>query len=1039
MGWQDAPVVSGGGGGWRDAPVVDAGGWDQAAGAPQAGPVVDAGTWDGGAATPVTDAAAVQAEANGIQMPNPATMAGGAARAGRAVTGSLPTTDQVRAALEEAPGWNYSEWWPLAGDKATGRPSLAIPGFARSALLGMMDVGQGRAIGTPGDWTSIRATPDTTNALMALVSPTPAAGTGRAIAETAAHGAPLNQLYMRNRPAPVEGAAAGARTPAAAAEIGTPPMEPARAPVQTSEPATVLDNNSPEFLSSPKAPAADLSKVYTPAGTEIGVRYEVVDAANLRTSHTLDLRPNKDYPAEVQPRDRGRAASEAQIETISRDLKPERLGVSQSANEGAPIIGPDGVVESGNGRTIALRRAYQRGEAGAYQDWLAGQGFDTTGMKEPVLVRRRVTDMTPQERQRFAQEANADPGLAMSASERAAQDAARLDSSTLDLYRGGDLGTEGNADFVRAFVRNVSDPGQEGALASRDGLLTVDGANRVRNALAQRAYGDNRLVSALAETGDENIKAFGGALMDAAGGMAKLRQAIEAGTVDPAVGIGDAAAEAAALIQSARQRKISIGDMLAQQDAFGRASDQAAALLQAAYGPEMKGRMSRGRFAAVLEQYARQAAEQPAGGNLFGGGLGWRELLDAAAKQERPAAPLGGPRNALLDILPQQPARKPESVGAATTPGEATGMTAAEAAAARAQGDRYQMMDTARPGDVTEYVPGVKPTLAEVELTPAAARTEKQLRMEQPQQFVDRAQNEAAAYQDYYNNLAGSPTMTLRMREARAAQAERDLAAAWKDKMPADIRPVEERIAAIIDGPDGRRPLVRREVGGLLDELRDAKGKAITDPEILYGVRKSIDDMISKEAQREKPLNKRVEALLLDVKAELDNVIEAAAPGFRQYLANYAEASKPIDVSTLMQDAADKLFSGAGRSVTFHRFDRFMRDLASDRAASGVNPAKSIDEATWDQLIAMHRSLQRTQTALDLAKAPGSDTAQNIYDRAKLWGVRGVAHGIAAMTAPVVGNALIPIAEKAITTKRQQNLLMRHLQPDPTRYRPAGE
>ena len=34
---------------------------------------------------------------------------------------------------------------------------------------------------------------------------------------------------------------------------------------------------------------------------------------------------------------------------------------SSSAMEGAPIIGPDGIVESGNGRTIAILRAYERG------------------------------------------------------------------------------------------------------------------------------------------------------------------------------------------------------------------------------------------------------------------------------------------------------------------------------------------------------------------------------------------------------------------------------------------------------------------------------------------------------------------------------------------------------------------------------------------------------------------------------------------------------------------------------------------------------
>ena len=56
-----------------------------------------------------------------------------------------------------------------------------------------------------------------------------------------------------------------------------------------------------------------------------------------------------------------------------------------------------------------------------------------------------------------------------------------------------------------------------------DGALSVQGAQRMRNALLHRAYGDSGLVGALAEAGDEDLKSFGGALQDAAGEMAHLR------------------------------------------------------------------------------------------------------------------------------------------------------------------------------------------------------------------------------------------------------------------------------------------------------------------------------------------------------------------------------------------------------------------------------------------------------------------------------------------------------------------------------------
>ena len=60
-------------------------------------------------------------------------------------------------------------------------------------------------------------------------------------------------------------------------------------------------------------------------------------------------------------------------------LQPERLGRSPEANSGAPIVGPDNVVESGNGRTLALGKAYGSARAGDYRNWLQSQGVDTTG------------------------------------------------------------------------------------------------------------------------------------------------------------------------------------------------------------------------------------------------------------------------------------------------------------------------------------------------------------------------------------------------------------------------------------------------------------------------------------------------------------------------------------------------------------------------------------------------------------------------------------------------------------------------------------
>jgi hypothetical protein len=93
------------------------------------------------------------------------------------------------------------------------------------------------------------------------------------------------------------------------------------------------------------------------------------------------------------------------------------LGIGASATDGAPIVGPDSVVESGNARALGLRRAYAENLPGAqrYRDWLRGQGFDVEGMRRPVLIRRRASDLSPADRQAFVREANERTTLAMSA------------------------------------------------------------------------------------------------------------------------------------------------------------------------------------------------------------------------------------------------------------------------------------------------------------------------------------------------------------------------------------------------------------------------------------------------------------------------------------------------------------------------------------------------------------------------------------------------------------------------------------------------
>ena len=168
-------------------------------------------------------------------------------------------------------------------------------------------------------------------------------------------------------------------------------------------------------------PQGKTEKVYTPGtNREIEVRHKVVEADDLITSNDANGAVNPNFPQHLQPRDRSRPTSIAQVHDIASNLNPKLLGENPSTASGAPIVSAEGVVESGNGRTMAIRKAYEQGKGDAYRKWLSEQGHDVSGMKNPVLVRERTTSMSDQELLDYTKESNESITLTMSPTEQGA-------------------------------------------------------------------------------------------------------------------------------------------------------------------------------------------------------------------------------------------------------------------------------------------------------------------------------------------------------------------------------------------------------------------------------------------------------------------------------------------------------------------------------------------------------------------------------------------------------------------------------------------
>jgi len=330
------------------------------------------------------------------------------------------------------------------------------------------------------------------------------------------------------------------------------------------------------------------ASVKTEKHTEVKVHYAVVDIDDLAASHDTDLKVNKDYPQELQPRDRTRAATELQVNNIINNLEPEWLGENPKASEGAPIVGADMVVEAGNGRVIALKRGYEESHANIekYKSWLVDNaeefGLNKDAVEKldnPILVRIRDTDI---DRTKFAEEANISSVSAMSATEQAVADAKKLSGGMLSLFRpseSGEILTLANREFVDSFMRDVVDKSERSRYITADGNISQEGATRVRNAVFAKAYGDITAIEKLSESTDNNIKNITNAMLAVAPEIVKLKEGISEGIYYD-LDIAEDIAQAANKLSNLRETGESVDNYLRQQSMFGEdISPEAKALL----------------------------------------------------------------------------------------------------------------------------------------------------------------------------------------------------------------------------------------------------------------------------------------------------------------------------------------------------------------------------------------------------------------------------------------------------------------------------
>lgn len=340
-----------------------------------------------------------------------------------------------------------------------------------------------------------------------------------------------------------------------------------------------------------RVPAGKTVKVHASTNDAgFDATYKIVPAGDITASHDMNYAVNDLYPAEYQPRDRNRPQMRGQVEKMTKGMKPELLAESQFVNEGAPVVNNSGVVLNGNGRVMAVQKAYKgltdahKKSAKAYKDYLVSIAPSlgiapekVQSMDHPVLVRQAADDADTS-----AIINSTEGGAKLGGAEQAKADADRLKLSTLERFVDngtGEFMNPSNREFRRAAASDVFSDAEGNSVFNDKGDLSPTGAFRIRNAIFAKAYNDNYLLTQLSEATDNNSKNIMNAMIAAAPEVAKVNEGIKEGNLYPDYDISDVITKTAKTIMSLRNEGKPLSFHLQETSLFSQGESEAERLV----------------------------------------------------------------------------------------------------------------------------------------------------------------------------------------------------------------------------------------------------------------------------------------------------------------------------------------------------------------------------------------------------------------------------------------------------------------------------
>jgi hypothetical protein len=278
-------------------------------------------------------------------------------------------------------------------------------------------------------------------------------------------------------------------------------------------------------------------------------------------------------------------------------------------------------------------------------------------------------------------------------------------------------------------------------------------------------------------------------------------------------------------------------------------------------------------------------------------------------------------------------------------------------------------------------VPGVQPTTAATAFDPGLASAETAIRaLDQTGAFPSRLSANQQALLEGFRKLSGKPgsVAVAELKRTDVTKPLREQAFAGVTVDPVTFQTgiklvVNQAIDNVMKSPVGVRQDVETAMKFAADRVSRAKS-----PMELYEIRKDLAAAAQGKYNQENPSLRLASGQLKQVIAAVDDVIDAAAPGFKDYMTKYSKMSGPIDQMRVLQEIERRVTTGQPNLMTGEPVlaaGSLRRQLANK--ADELDLKLSIPAQTrLDNIIdEINRGMAATAPGV---RAPGSDTFKNM-------------------------------------------------------------